>query len=619
MTVSPGPAASSHPAQPSRSGHPPASTGDALLRAATRHSGVRCVALGLLALAATTANLLLPAALGRALDTLLTDPSGATRRVLSCTALILVLAVLDAFETVLGATTNARATAWLRERLTGHVLDAGPRAGRRFGPGELVARLVGSAGQAGAAPAALAGVLAALATPLGAIVALWLIDYRPALVFLCGAPVIAVLLKRFTRDSSQCVARYQDAQGRIAGSLTEAIDGARTVAAAGTADKEVARILRPLPELSREGHRMWRVQGRAAAQAVAVAPLLQIAVLATAGLLLTRHALSVGELLAASRYAVLASGVGVLVGRLGGLIEARASAHRLGELLDVPATAHGTRHLPRGRGHLELRDVTVRRGGRTVLGGVDLVVPGGTTLAVVGRSGTGKSLLAALAGRLADPDGGDVLLDGVPLRALDRRELRREIGYAFERPALLGDSVEATIGFGHPTPPAHRIRAAARTARADDFVRRLPHGYATPCAGAPLSGGEVQRLGLARAFARGGRLLILDDALSSLDTVTERHVSEALFGNMPGRSRLIVAHRASTAARADTVAWLDEGRVRAVGRHDELWTSSAEYRRVFGSGADAAEGLDEGPAGGADDGSDDGSDPSGRERAGDSR
>ncbi|MFS8197859.1 ABC transporter ATP-binding protein [Streptomyces sp. CWNU-52B] len=567
------------------------STGDALLRAATRHSGARCVALALTALAATAANLLLPAALGRTLDVLLgspSDPSRATRWVLCCTVLVVVLALLDACETVLGATTNARATAWLRERLTGHVLDAGPRAGRRFGAGELVARLVGNAGQAGAAPATLAGVLAALAAPLGAIVALWLIDYRPALVFLCGAPVVVLLLKRFARDSSRCVARYQEAQGRIAGSLTEAVDGARTVAAAGTADKEVARVLRPLPELSREGHRMWRVQGRAAAQAVAVAPLLQIAVLATAGLLLTRHALSVGELLAASRYAVLASGVGVLVGRLGGLVEARASARRLGDLLDVPVPPYGSRSLPPGQGRLELRGVTVRRDGRTVLDGVDLVVPGGTTLAVVGRSGTGKSLLAALAGRLADPDGGDVLLDGVPLRELDRHTLRREIGYAFERPALLGDSVGATIGFGRPAPPADRIRAAARTARADAFVRRLPHGYATPCADVPLSGGEVQRLGLARAFARGGRLLILDDALSSLDTVTEHHVAEALFGDMPGRSRLIVAHRASTAARADAVAWLDGGRVRAVGRHDALWASAA-YRRVFGADEPSAD------------------------------
>ncbi len=154
-------------------------------------------------------------------------------------------------------------------------------------------------------------------------------------MFLAGAPVVvAVLLRAFARNSSRCVARYQEAQGRIAGALAEAIGGARTIAAGGTADKEVARILRPLPELSREGHRMWRVQGRAAAQAVAVAPLLQIAVLAVAGVLLTRHRLSVGELLAASRYAVLATGVGVLVGRLGGPGSGPGCGRRLGEVLD---------------------------------------------------------------------------------------------------------------------------------------------------------------------------------------------------------------------------------------------------------------------------------------------
>ena len=334
---------------------------------------------------------------------------------------------------------------------------------------------------------------------------------------------------------------------------------------------------------------MWRVQGRAAGQAVAVAPLLQLAVLAVAGALLARHRLSVGELLAASRYAVLAAGVGVLVGQLAGLARARAAAGRLGEVLTVPATAHGSRRLPAGPGRLELRGVVALRGGRAVLDGVDLVVPGGTTLAVVGRSGAGKSLLAAVAGRLTDPDAGEVLLDGVPLRELTHAELRRAVGHAFERPALLGGTVEDAIGFGLASPTPARVRDAARAARADDFVRRLPDGYATAVADAPLSGGESQRLGLARAFAHGGRLLILDDAISSLDTVTEAHITRALVGDGPGNTRLLIAHRASTAARADAVAWLDGGRVRAVGPHAELWRD-AGYRAVFGEDGKLGEG-----------------------------
>ncbi|WP_369174683.1 ABC transporter ATP-binding protein [Streptomyces sp. R28] len=545
----------------------------------------RCLVLCLVSTAATGAGLLLPAALGHTLDLLLSH-SPATRWVLYCTAIIVLLALLDACETVLGGTVDARTTAWLRRRLTGHVLAVGPRAGARFGPGDLVARLVGNAAQAGTAPTARAALLAALAGPVGGVVALALIDPWLAAVLLAGAPVLALLLRAFARDTRECVTRYQQVQGRMARALSEAVGGHRTIEAAGTADRETARILRPLPELSDAGHRMWQVQGRAAGRSVAVAPLLQLGVVAVAGVLLARHRLTVGEVLAASRYAVLAAGVGVLVGHLAGLARARAATARLDEVLAEPAPGYGDRSLPPGPGRLELRGVTARRGGRAVLDGVDLVVPGGTTLAVVGRSGGGKSLLAAVAGRLAEPDAGEVLLDGVPLRELTHDALRRAVGHAFERPALLGGTVEEEIGLALSSPTPDRVREAARTAHADDFVRRLPQGYATAVADAPRSGGESQRLGLARAFAHGGRLLILDDALSSLDTVTEARITAALANGGPhGGTRLLIAHRAATAARADAVAWLDGGRVRAVGPHERLW-QIPEYRAVFADGAD---------------------------------
>ncbi|MFJ9722155.1 ABC transporter ATP-binding protein [Streptomyces sp. NPDC101209] len=554
-----------------------------LTRLATRHSRARCVTLCLVSAASTGAGLLLPAALGRTLDLLLAH-APATHWVLCCAALILLIALLDSMDTVLTGTVDARTTAWLRRRLTGHVLALGPRATDRFGPGDLVARLVGNAAQSGTAPAARAALLAALAGPVGGVVALALVDPWLAAVLLAGAPVLTLLLRAFARDTTRCVADYQRVQGRIAGALSEAVDGHRTVRAAGTADKETARILRPLPELSRAGHRMWRVQGRAAGQASAVAPLLQLGVVAVAGVLLLRHRLTVGEVLAASRYAVLATGVGVLVGQLASLARARAATDRLAEVLTQAPPVHGDRRLPAGPGRLEFRAVTARRGERTVLDGLGLVVPGGTTLAVVGGSGSGKSLLAALAGRLTDPDAGEVLLDGVPLRELSHDELRRAVGYAFERPALLGTTIEDAIALGPSAPSPARVREAARTAHADEFVRRLPQGYGTRCADAPRSGGESQRLGLARAFAHGGRLLVLDDALSSLDTVTEARIAQALSAHGSGGTRLLIAHRAATAARADAVAWLDGGRVRAVGRHAELWRE-AEYRAVFGDGS----------------------------------
>ncbi|MEU1035750.1 ABC transporter ATP-binding protein [Streptomyces mirabilis] len=559
-----------------------------LLTAASRHSGPRWAALCLVSVAATGAGLLLPAALGRALDLLLAH-APATRWVLICATLVLLLSVLDACETVLAGTLDARTTAFLRRRVTGHVLALGPRATLRFGPGDLVARLVGTAAQAGTAPGARAALLAALAGPVGGVVALGVIDPWLAAVFLTGAPLLTLLLRSLARNTSTCVADYQRVQGRIASALAEAVGGTRTIRAAGTADRDAERILRPLPELSRAGRRMWRVQGRAAARAVAVAPLLHLAVVAVAGMLLSRHRLSAGDVLAASRYAVLATGVGVLVGQLSGLVRARTAARRLGEVLAEPAPTHGDRSLPPdGPGRLELRGVSARRGARTVLDGIDLVVPGGTTLALVGRSGAGKSLLAALAGRLTDPDAGEVLLDGVALPALSRAELRAAVAYAFDRPALLGTTVEDTIALGLRCPSPARVREAARTACADAFVRRLPDGYATPVADAPHSGGEAQRLGLARAFAQGGRLLVLDDALSSLDTVTEHQVTEAVLGRAATGTRLVVAHRAATAARADTVAWLDGGRVRAVGTHAQLWRRLPGYRAVFGAAQEEA-------------------------------
>ncbi|MEV4192395.1 ATP-binding cassette domain-containing protein, partial [Streptomyces toxytricini] len=290
-----------------------------------------------------------------------------------------------------------------------------------------------------------------------------------------------------------------------------------------------------------------------------------------------------------SRYAALAAGVGAVAGLLGALVRGRGAARRTAGPMALPAPARRDRHdrdlRADGPGTLELHGVTVVRDGAPVLRGVDLVVPGGSRAAVVGRSGSGKSLLAAVAGRLTDPDEGSVLLDGVPLHRLGRHQLRAEVGYAFARPALFGATVADALAFGAHTPTGPALRAAARAAGADGFVRRLPDGYATPLAEAPLSGGELQRLGLARAFAHAGRLLILDDATSSLDTLTEREVERALAREVRPGTRLVIAHRLSSAARADLVIWLDEGRVRATGPHAQLWRDP-EYRAVFAAAAD---------------------------------
>jgi ATP-binding cassette subfamily B protein len=262
------------------------------------------------------------------------------------------------------------------------------------------------------------------------------------------------------------------------------------------------------------------------------------------------------------------------------LVHARAAATRVSDILREPAVAYGSAAAPQGGGRIDLRGVSVSAGGRTVLDGVDLVVPAGALIAVAGRSGSGKSLLAALVGRLVDPDIGEVLLDGVALASLRREELRREIGYGFERPVLIGETLADAIACGTEAPSREEVVAAAVAARADDFIRHMPAGYATRVDDAPMSGGEVQRVGLARTFAHARRVVVLDDVAASLDTVTEHHIGAVLTGALASHTRIVVAQRASTAARADAVVWLEGGRVRAYAPHDELWLD-AEYRALF--------------------------------------
>ncbi|MEU4306572.1 ABC transporter ATP-binding protein [Streptomyces rochei] len=577
----------------------PGRAADRILLRTARAGGAWTVLLLVTATLSTAAQILFPALLGKALDAVL-DGAGGSRWVIGCLVAVAAMAAADALFELAAGVGAARGVALLRHSMLGSLLSwTGPGAARSA-TGDLVSRLVGAAGEAGAVAAVLVRAALSVVPAVGSVIALALIDTWLAGTFLLGFPAVVVVLRTFTRRMSDVSTRYQEAQGRLATALLEALAGRRTIAAAGTAEAETRRILRTLPELSRLGHGMWQAQTGVAGRSALLTPLLEIGVLSVAGFALSTGRITAGEMLAAAQYVAIGSGVGMTTMLLGRLARARAGAERVRGALSRPALEYGARTLPPGPGTLELRDVRVVAGGETVLDGVDLTVPGGSCVALVGASGSGKSLLAAVAGRLADPDAGTVALDGVPLRRLTREDLRSAVAHAFERPVLFGETLGEAIAWGTGRAadevPAERIERAARAADADGFVRRLPEDYRTPPSEAALSGGEVQRLGLARAFVHRGRLLVLDDATSSLDTVTEHRVGAVLTGALRDRTRVVVAHRAATAARADTVAWLDGGRVRRVGPHRELWRTEPAYRRVFRGAAD----VDADAAAGAD-------------------
>jgi ATP-binding cassette subfamily B protein len=544
--------------------------------------------------AAAAAAVAQPVVLGRTLDLLLRDGDAGRWLALSA-ALLLGELLLDSLTALFTGTCNAHWTAAVRSRAYAGLLHAVPDRARPHPPGDVGTRITLNATDAGGTPAARAALAASFVTPVGALVALAFVDVWVAACVLAGLPALALVLRAFARDTGASVAAYQGVQSRIAARLLETLDGAATIAAAGTAARERRRVLAPLPELAALGRRMWALHGRAMARGGVLVPLLTTAATAVGGLRLAAGALTVGGLLAACRYAQLVAGIGGAATLLGAVVRGRRARERTLDLERLPALTYGTRSLPPdGTGALELRGVRVTRDGRTVLRADGVRVPGGSTAAVVGRSGAGKSVLAAVAGRLTDPDEGHVLLDGVRLDELTREALRTEVAFAFERPVLAEGTVAEAVAAGPRALTPEQIREAARAAGADTFVRRLPRGYDTPLDSAPLSGGEYQRLGLARAFAHAGRLLVLDDATSSLDTATEHAVDTALRRSVRPGTRLVVAHRPSVAARADLVIWLEDGRVRAVAPHHELWRR-APYRAVFGTTAD--DDRDASPAG----------------------
>ncbi|MFE2626334.1 ATP-binding cassette domain-containing protein [Streptomyces sp. NPDC059374] len=547
------------------------------------------MALALSVAAGSLASLLLPAAVSRSVDQALSSGSGSGSGsggggggggVLQLAVVVGVLTAAEAAAQYAGPRATAEATARLRSTVLRRVLAAGPYPAHRTAVGDLVARLTAGAAEAGLAGQAIIYTVAQLGMAAAAVVALGLLAPELAAAFLLTAPAGWLLLRRHVRRTVQRGTGYQRAQADVAARLMDALAGSRTIAAAGTVEQEIERVLRPVPELSRHGYGLWDSQRRVAFSTGLLAPATQIAVLAAAGHCLSRGTVSTGELVAALGYTALALGGFGAAQSLLDLARARAGQARIAQVLDTRVAPVGLRALPAGPGRVELRGITVRRQGRVVLDRLDLVLPAGTLTAVVGASGAGTSLLAAAAGGLLTPEQGLVVIDGVPIEEVRPTDLRTAVSYAFTDPALTGTTIlDALTAAAQPISPA-RARRAARTAQADAFIRRLPAGYDTPLADAPLSGGQRQRLGLARALAPDCRLLVLDDATSSLDTATEARLLAAMNVSHGGRTRLVVTRRTSLAAQADAVAWLEDGRIRALAPHQRLWRIPA-YRRIF--------------------------------------
>jgi ATP-binding cassette subfamily B protein len=266
--------------------------------------------------------------------------------------------------------------------------------------------------------------------------------------------------------------------------------------------------------------------------------------------------------------------------------KAAAGAKRIFDILDhvssVPEPANPVQ-LPKVAGRIEIRDAAFRYGNRAIIRGIDLTIEPGEMIGLVGHSGSGKSTLVNLICRFYDVSDGSIRIDGVDIRSVPVAQFRRHIGLVLQEPFLFFGTIAENIAYGKPDASRAEIVAAARAAHAHDFILRLPHGYDSLVGerGQALSGGERQRISIARALLIDPRILILDEATSSVDTETEKEIQKALDNLVLGRTTIAIAHRLSTLRRADRLVVLDRGQVVEVGDHDSLMAREGAYFRLY--------------------------------------